>query len=148
MKQPALSSLRSGFTFIEILVTTAIIAILISIAVVSYGQITQNGRDSRRKQDLANVQAALEFYKLENGGYPTSCTSFCSPNGEVDWIPGLAPEFISTVPEDPREDHSGVDLESGAAATYNYESSGATSYQLRAWLETDGGTLYVVNSPN
>lgn len=142
------TSLRSGFTFIEILVTTAIIGILISVAVVSYGQITQTGRDSRRKQDLANVQAALEFYKLETGGYPVSCASFCAPNGDVDWIPGLAPDFISTVPVDPREDLSGTNLSGGAAATYNYESNGSTEYQLRAWLEEDGGTLYVVNSPN
>lgn len=144
MKYPL--SARQGFTFIEVLVVTVIIGILISVAVVSYTQTTAAGRDSRRKQDLATLQTALEFYKIEFGAYP-SCPSVCTPEeGEAEWIPGLIPEFAATLPVDPQEDYSEDDISgAGTSQTYNYESSGTSSYELRARLED--GSIYRVVSP-
>lgn len=134
------TKLQAGFTFIEILVVTAILGVLVTIVVVSFVQTTQSGRDARRKKDLAAIQSALEFYRVEEGTYPPSCTGSCSPTSlsDSDWIPGLSPDYIDTLPLDPRED-----LGDGGF-TYTYTLT-AGAYTLTAQLED--GSSYVVNSP-
>ncbi len=131
---------RLGFTFIELLVVTTILGVLMSIAVVSYVQTSRAGRDSRRQKDLSAIQTALEFYRVENGVYPPSCTTSCSPSSSADiyWIPDLAPEFVDALPVDPREG-AGI-----AGQTYTYELSGG-QYTLTAQLED--GSEYVLSSP-
>jgi len=57
---------RQGFTLLELLIVIAIIGILISIGVVSYGAAQKKSRDSRRMSDLKAVQAAFEQYSADN----------------------------------------------------------------------------------
>lgn len=63
---------KKGFTLVELLVTISILAILMSIAVISYSNIQKNTRDAKRKSDLATIQAALEQYHSDQGFYPYS----------------------------------------------------------------------------
>lgn len=66
---------KKGFTLLELLVVIAIIAVLISMATVSYSSAQRKSRDSRRKSDLKSVQAALEQYYADNNGvYIIGCT--------------------------------------------------------------------------
>ena len=66
---------KRGFTLLELLVVIAIIAVLISMATVSYSSAQRKSRDSKRKQDLKAVQAALEQYNADNSGsYIVGCT--------------------------------------------------------------------------
>ncbi len=98
---------RRGFTLIELLVVMAIIGILASILYVNFNDAGGAGRDAKRQSDLRNLQSAIELYKQENGRYPEMG---CSPgsdglSGENDcsvYIEGLAPEFISPLPHDPK----------------------------------------------
>ncbi len=61
---------KLGFTLIELLVAVAIIGILLSASVASYVTAQKQGRDSRRKEDIANSQKAFEQYYAENNTYP------------------------------------------------------------------------------
>jgi prepilin-type N-terminal cleavage/methylation domain-containing protein len=131
------SRAKAGFTFIEILVVTAIMALLLSIAIVAYSQVTRTGRDSKRKKDLATIQTALEIYRTTVGTYP-ACSGTCQATGltDTDWIPALVPTYIEALPIDPKYGTTG----------YNYTyvlSSG--SYTLTTTLESGGS--YVVRSP-
>lgn len=61
-----------GFTLVELLVTISILAILSTIALISYGNVQRNTRDAKRKSDLATIQAALEQYHADQGFYSKS----------------------------------------------------------------------------
>ena len=53
---------NKGFTFVEIMVTAAIIAVLAAVGMVSYENANKKVRDGRRKADLEQIRVALEMY--------------------------------------------------------------------------------------
>ncbi len=61
---------QEAYTLIEILVVIMIIGLLSAAGVTSYVRALQNGRDSRRKSDISDVQQALVMYRYEKGEYP------------------------------------------------------------------------------
>ncbi len=60
---------RNGFTIIELLVVTTIIAVLAVGAFVSFSSAGKSARDGRRKSDLETVRQSLVLYKAENSTY-------------------------------------------------------------------------------
>ena len=62
--------IRRGFTLIEILVVVSIIALLSSILIASLAEARARARDSKRVQDLLEVQKALELFYADHGRYP------------------------------------------------------------------------------
>ena len=120
---------RRGFTLIELLVVIAIIGILIAVGSISYTRAVQLSRDSRRKTDLEQLRQALETYRSENASYPAT--------GALN---SLAPDFITTIPTDPKTGTAGY--------VYTYTRITATTYSLCAELEnytTD--PTYCVENP-
>lgn len=63
-----------GFTIIEVMITVIIIAILTSIAIVSYNGVQAQARDDARAGDVAIIMNALEDYYRKNGDYPANDT--------------------------------------------------------------------------
>jgi general secretion pathway protein G len=61
---------QSGFTLIEILVTTAIIGILIGIVFGISGLASKKSDTSKALADMQKIRNALEEYRLQFGGYP------------------------------------------------------------------------------
>lgn len=59
-----------GFTLIELLVVMAIIAVLAAVGLGSYQTAQVKSRDAKRKQDLEQVQRALEMYYNDKKRYP------------------------------------------------------------------------------
>ncbi len=90
---------RSGFTLIELLVVLSIIGLLSSILLSSLKTATLKSRDTKRLSDLRQMVTALELYRNDNGGYPSTGGGWVSgANGA--WITGLAPTYIPIIPTD------------------------------------------------
>lgn len=123
------NKLKQGFTLIELLVVIAIIGILIAVGSISYTRAVQLSRDSKRKTDLEQIRQALETYRSENFSYPT--------DGNLN---SLAPDYITTIPIDPKSGTPGYG--------YTYDQLSTTTYSLCAELEnftTD--PTYCVSNP-
>lgn len=99
-----------GFTLIELLVVIAIIGVLASTVLASVNTARAKSRDARRKADLSQLRLALELYYDANGAYPPSAAGpnwYSSEPGDNgsnnggNWIPGLTPTYMSSLPRDP-----------------------------------------------
>jgi general secretion pathway protein G len=60
---------EGGFTLVELLVVIVILGILAAVAVFAVGGVTDKGRQSACKADVASVAAASEAYFVPNAGY-------------------------------------------------------------------------------
>lgn len=66
--------MRKAFTLIELLIVVAIIGILAAIAVPNFLQAQLRAKISRVEGDLRAMKTAIECYRLDNAGYPPSCS--------------------------------------------------------------------------
>lgn len=127
-------STTKGFTLIELLVVIAIISILSTLLVANFISARQKTRDSERKAELRQIQAALEAYRNDQGYYPVTAEVTCG--AQLKYGSGTCPgatcvEYIHSIPCDP--------INSGDF-TYKYDAKPngaglATQYVLRACLE-------------
>ena len=122
--------MRKSFSLVEILVVVTIISLLASIAAVSYSRFVKQSRDTRRKTDIEQIRAAIEFYRNFNSVYPPSLI-FDGTGTVVDPLPGTS-IYMSKVPNDPM-------FASSTLNTYYYLSSAPfQDYKLCAYLEGGG----------
>ncbi len=126
---------QGGFTIVELLVVIVVIAILVALTLPNLFGLQRRARDDDRKNDLKNVQSALETYFNDNNVYPATTAP-------------LVPDYINEIPTDPK----------GPAYTYTPAPGSCTtacsSYVLKAHLENTNDPAanvdgdYVVNSVN
>ena len=69
-RRPAFA--RSAFTLIEILVVVVIIAVLASIVAPNIFRHVDTAKNVTAQAQIANMGAALDAYRLDNGRYPTT----------------------------------------------------------------------------
>lgn len=80
---------------IEILIVTAIIGLLVIIAVTTLPQQINKGRDSRRKSDLQKIKIAFENYFSDNDCYPEA--NILNNCGGDELSP-----YLASIPCDPK----------------------------------------------
>ncbi len=81
-----------GFTFIELMVVLAIMALLSGlVAAVSVGKIRQS-KESALKEDLHNMRKALDDYYADKGKYPVKLQDLVDQR------------YLRSIPEDPLTD--------------------------------------------
>lgn len=132
-----------GFTLLELLIVISLVGILAVVLIIVLNPLTQfkKARDSQRRTAIKELQNSLEQYYNDNGSYPTTGGSFWSsePNNDpevdsshtADWIPGLSPTYISTLPKDPL----------GGNSTFPY--AGCATYK-KAYLYRSDGAEYAL----
>jgi prepilin-type N-terminal cleavage/methylation domain-containing protein len=130
----------SGFTIVELLIVIVVIAILAVVSIVAYNGIQDRARFAKMRSDISSINKALQLYYADNGSYPITSagannTSYPCDTGSWcgwdqatgdDFIPGLSPKYIATIPQLPasnvRED------------TYLYRSLTGVDYKLIRFL--------------
>ena len=91
---------KRGFTLIEILVASTIIAVLSVVGVASYTSINKRSRDAKRKSDLEQMRSALEMYRIDNGFYPGISEGFIQIDSSIAGL--FVPDYTPAIPEDPK----------------------------------------------
>lgn len=110
---------KLSFTIIEILVVATIIGLLATTAVISFGTLSRQSRDSRRKTDLEQIRSALEMYRSNNDNYPTNLNSLTSPV-----------VYLQKIPQDPKSPQY----------SYAYSYISNSDYIIGAYLESSSTT--------
>lgn len=117
---------REGFTFIELLIVIAILAILVIFVSGNYINSLGKGRDARRKSDLVNLQKALELFYDDSGSYPSALpsagNSLCYGSPVSDCTKRV---YMLKIPGDPN----------GGDYQYCSKAPSNGSYQIYASLE-------------
>lgn len=115
---------KKGFTLIELLVAIAVMSLLVGIVAFALRGAQKAGRDTRRKSDLEQVRAALEFYRDSCGTYPASLSFGGSLNGTGTG--NCTGSFMEKVPQDI----------AASSRVYSYRYiSGTNDYYICASLE-------------
>lgn len=104
---------KNGFTFIELVVAIAILAVLVGFVLYTINPFSQfqKSRDARRKADLGQIQKALEQYYEDHQAYPPSTgkptyeieDTSQSPAIPVPWggTTAVWQKYIEVMPKDP-----------------------------------------------
>ena len=66
------SGKQQGFTFVEVMIVLAMVALLLSIAVPRYFAGLERAKESVLKQDLQTMRQAIDDYYSDHGNYPSS----------------------------------------------------------------------------
>lgn len=104
-----------GFTFVELSIVIAIVALFSSLALVGYTRQISKARDTQRKTDVNRIQKLVEEYEKDHSCYP-----------QVGQWPGcgtaagtLFENYIGTIPCDPQTDSEYVyDADSSACPAW------------------------------
>ncbi len=119
---------QRGFTFVEIMVVVAILAILAAIVVPRIMGRTDEAKITAAKVQMRNVEGALKLYKLDTGKYPPTehglealVTKPTSGKVPKNWRKG---GYLQAVPKDPWGT-SFVYLSPGVHDDYDLVSNGS-----------------------
>ena len=70
--RPALRSPEAGFTLIEIMAVVLIMGMLMTLVGVAVFQQVDKARVTTARAKIAQLESALEFYRMDNARYPTT----------------------------------------------------------------------------
>lgn len=136
--------MRKGFSLVELLVVIGLLGVIaaVSLALLNPDTYLKKSRDSRRKADLQQIRAALELYRSDYGHYPRNGGWVNSTQGDswirdIDTSRPLTPNYIKTVPKDPKNT-GGWPMSGG----YTYAYFSATS----SMCGTTAGNTYILTS--
>lgn len=128
MKQISDKLFASGFTLIELLTVIAIIGILSSVVLMNLNAARGKARDAQRVVNVNQIANAIALYQNDNRGVPPGDNGVEYVNGNPEWIPGLVPKYISSVPSDP------LDVDEHK---FHYSRQG-NDYEVISFLEQNG----------
>ncbi len=118
------------------MVTISIIGILSTITFASFSQAQKRARIAKRVSDLKQMQVALEYYYAVNRSYPNTGGAWISEcvefSGGNNVIPGLVPNYIASIPKDPRSSPNPT-----ADRTAYYNCYGYLSYNDQGYIFLD-----------
>lgn len=96
---------QRGFTLIEIMVVVVILGILAAVVVPRIMDNPGKARAAKAKQDIRQLESALELYKLDNFSYPNTQQGLealvTKPSGDPQPKNYKQGGYIKSLPKDP-----------------------------------------------
>ena len=130
-----------GFTLIELMVVVVILAILAAFIVPNVMGRPEQARRIKAQTDIASIQSALDFYKLDNGFYPSTDQGLEAlvHRPQVEPIPQnwSAEGYLKALPIDPwgRRYHYAHPGQHGSVDIWTETSSGKEKTVIHNWHE-------------
>lgn len=124
-----------GFTMVELIVTSAVAALLLVAGVSILNPTLQinKANDTKRKANVAKIQTALELYRSDNGNYPASSVG-------LNALYQGTPQYL---PKNPNAEPKSFDIYTYAATPTgcdNVSTGQCNGYTLITCLENDTDT--------
>ena len=127
--------LRRGFTFLELMVVVAVLAILASLIIPNFVGRAEDAKKTQAVIQIREIMKALELYRLDNGSYPSTEQGLKAlvekPTGE---------RYMDKVPVDPWK-HEFVYVCPGEDHTQNSDSLSEEEEEDTNYLRFDLSSL-------
>lgn len=93
---------RKGMTLIEILLLLMVLGIVVSIMSAIFSNRQESPESIRESEEIFMIKNAMEFYKLDNGDYPTTEQGIAAlvTKPVVPPIPKHWKPYLKTMPHD------------------------------------------------
>lgn len=134
---------RSGFTIVELIVVLVVIAVLVTIAAVSYRSTQADSRDKKRIADAIMLKSAIEEYYSDKGDYPVVSPSCTSPGNSTQcwrneiWQLLVNQGYLAKVPQPAYTAWStAYNVAGDGNANYGWYRGSTTVYAIYVPLET------------
>jgi type II secretion system protein G len=102
-----------GFTLVELVIVVALLGIFAAglITIINPANQLKHSRDSKRKSDMKQIQAALELYRSDQGVYPdqgiSNTVANCDSNTSMkDDCSAPQVTYLQSVPKDPKSSNN------------------------------------------
>lgn len=95
---------EQGFTLIELMVVIVILGLLAAIVTFNVLPLGDRGKITKAKADIATIESALDLYKLQNDGYPSTSDglqALVAPPADADPSKYQRGGYIKKLPQDP-----------------------------------------------
>lgn len=124
---------NQAFSLVEMIVVLGILAILIALSVFSSTSLKAESRNTKRVNDIKQIQFALDMYRRESGHYPNELNF-----GEEFKNEETGTIFIKKLPNNPRPRNDGDCPDQDYQYTYN---SSNDTYALSFCISDSVGNL-------
>jgi hypothetical protein len=105
---------------------------------VTYTGITQRANYAKEQSDISSINKLIQEYYATNESYPNTNNDWTGWGQQKDFIPGIVPDFASTIPNMPSN--------SDTSNSYLYISNGADYKLIR--FSGNGGLPSVERTNN